>query len=314
MAFRLAPFMKQQATARCASVDSCRFAALAVAIVASFALASPLRAADPNAGKPSTSRGARDEAVQLIPMDKLSREMRSRVTSVINNTSIYRRLPTQSIDCDPELFEFLVLNPEVVVDIWRVMGITSMTLDRKTADAFHASDGQGTTGNVEFAFRSPELHVVYSEGMYDGPMYPVKLRGECVMVMKTTHVREQNGRPHVVNRLDAFLRIDNIGVELIARTLQPLLGKTADHNFAETSAFVGTLSRTAESNPAGVARLAQRLPHIDQQTRDKFAELAEHVADNAAAQAALAQSSPKSGPVTPASTRRQLSADEARDR
>ncbi|HEY2146523.1 MAG TPA: hypothetical protein VGH32_01215, partial [Pirellulales bacterium] len=240
--------------------------------------------------------------------------MRSRVTSVINNTSIYRRLPTQTIDCDPDLFEFLVLNPEVVVDIWRVMGITSMTLDRKTSEAFRASDGQGTIGNVEFAFRSPELHVVYSEGMYDGPMYPVKLRGECVMVMKTSHVREQNGRPHVVNRLDAFLRIDNIGVELIARTLQPLLGKTADHNFAETSAFVGTLSHTAEANPAGVARLAQRLPHINPQTRDRLAELAEQVADSAAAQAALAESSPKPGPVMPASTRRQLSAEEARDR
>ncbi len=293
---------------------SARFAALPITLLMSLAIAVPIRAADPNAGKASSSRAARDEAVQLIPMDKLSREMRSRVTSVINNTSIYRRLPTQTIDCDPELFEFLVLNPEVVVDIWRVMGITSMTLDRKSTEAFRASDGQGTIGNVEFAFRSPELHVVYSEGMYDGPMYPVKLRGECVMVMKTTHVREQNGRPHVVNRLDAFLRIDNIGVELIARTLQPLLGKTADHNFSETSAFVGTLSHTAEANPAGVARLAQRLPHIDPQTRDRFAELAEHAADKAAAQAALAESSPKPGPVTPASTRRQLSAEQDRDR
>jgi hypothetical protein len=290
-----------------------RLAAIAVAAFIFISLVRPLDAADPNAGKASTSRVARDEAVQLIPMDKLSREMRSRVTSVINNTSIYRRLPTQSIDCDPELFEFLVHNPEVVVDIWRVMGITSMTLDRKSSEAFHASDGQGTTGNVEFAYRSPELHVVYSEGMYDGPMYPVKLRGECVMVMKTACVREPNGRPHVVNRLDAFLRIDNIGVELIARTLQPLLGKTADHNFAETSSFVGTLSHTAETNPAGVGRLAQRLPHIDPQTRDKFAELAEHVADNAAAQSALADSSPKPGPVLPTSARRHLPAEESRN-
>jgi hypothetical protein len=288
-----------------------RIAFIAIAVIADSGL---LHAADPAAGKATNSRAARDEAVQAIPMDKLSREMRSRVTGVLNNTSIYRRLPTQSIDCDPELFQFLVHNPEVVVDIWRVMGITNMTLDRKSTEAFHASDGQGTTGNVEFAFRSPELHVLYSEGMYDGPMYPVKLRGECVMVMKTAYVREQNGRPHVVNRLDAFLRIDNIGIEFIARTLQPLLGKTADHNFAETSAFVGTLSHTAETNPAGVARLAQRLPHIDPQTRDKFAELAEHAADNAAAQAALAESSVKPSQAIPASVGHQAPAEEARDR
>lgn len=288
-----------------------RISIIAVAVLANSGL---VHAADPAAGKATNSRAARDEAVQAIPMDKLSREMRSRISAVINNTSIYRRLPTQSIDCDPELFEFLVQNPEVVVDIWRVMGITNMTLDRNGPDRFRAADGQGTTGNVEFVFSSPELHVIISEGMYDGPMYPVKLRGQCVLVMKTSHVREQNGRVHVVNRLDAFLRIENLGVEIVARTLQPLLGKTADHNFAETSAFVDQLSHTAEANPGGVSRLAQRLPHIEPKVRQQFAELAEHVADNAAAQAALAQSPSKSSGAIPAAARVRQSSGETRDR
>ena len=74
-------------------------------------------------------------------------------------------------------------------------GITSHT----TRTSFRAADGQGTTGSVEFVFHSPELHIIVSEGVYDGPMYPVKLRGQCVLVMKTTHVREQNGRVHVVS-------------------------------------------------------------------------------------------------------------------
>jgi hypothetical protein len=287
-----------------------RLALVAIALLANIG---PLRAADPAAGKATSSRAARDEAVQAIPMDKLSREMRSRVAGVINNTSVYRRLPTQSIDCDPELFEFLVHNPEVVVDIWRVMGITNMTLDRNSPDRFRAADGQGTTGNVEFAFRSPELHVIFSEGTYDGPMYPVKLRGECVLVLKTNYVREPNGRAHVVNRLDAFLRIENLGVEIVAKTLQPLLGKTADHNFAETTAFVGQLSHTAETNPGGVSRLAQRLGHVEPQVRKQLADLAEHVADNAAAQAALAQSTPKSGAI-PSSARVRQSSGDTRDR
>src|SRR5438105_3157187 len=107
-----------------------RFGLVCATAVSLLAMTGLARAADPAAGKATNSRAARDEAVQSIPMDKLSREMHSRVSAVINNTSVYRRLPTQSIDCDPELFEFLVQNPEVVVDIWRVMGITNMTLDR----------------------------------------------------------------------------------------------------------------------------------------------------------------------------------------
>src|SRR5947209_2501787 len=129
-----------------------------VCAVGMLATSGLIRAADPGAGKATNSRAARDEAVQAIPMDKLNREMRSRISAVINNSSIYRRLPMQSIDCDPELFEFLVQNPEVVVDIWLVMGITNMTLDRNGPDRFRAADGQGTTGNVDFAVDSPELH------------------------------------------------------------------------------------------------------------------------------------------------------------
>jgi hypothetical protein len=296
---------------RFALVCAGHVALVGIALLANSAI---LHAADPTGGKATNSRAAREEAVQAIPMDKLSREMRARISTVVNNASIYRRLPMQSIDCDPELFEFLVQNPEVVVDIWRVMGITNMTLDRNGPDRFRAADGQGTTGNVEFAFRSPELHIIVSEGVYDGPMYPVKLRGQCVLVMKTSHVREQNGRIHVVNRLDAFLRIENLGVEIVARTLQPLLGKTADHNFAETSAFVDQLSHTAEANPGGVSRLAQRLTHIEPKVRQQFAELAEHVADNAAAQAALAQSPSKPSGAIPAAARVRQSSGETRDR
>jgi hypothetical protein len=216
--------------------------------------------------------------------------MRTRVSTVINNVSVYRRLPTQSIDCDPDLFVFLVRNPEVIVDIWRVMGITNMTLDRSGPDRYRACDGQGTTGNVEFAYRGDDLHVIYSEGMYDGPMYPTKLRGQCVMILKSSYVRGSNGRVSVVNRLDAFLRIENLGAEIVAKTLQPLLGKTADHNFSETTSFVATLAHTAETNPSGVSRLAQRLRHVEPQIRQQFADLAVRAADDATADAALAQS------------------------
>jgi hypothetical protein len=266
---------------------SLTFVAAGFAILGLAALAS---AADPAAGKASNGRAARDDAIKSIPFDKMGADMKGRIWSVIDNVSVYRRLPTQSIDCDPELFMFLVRNPEVVVDIWRVMGITNMTLDRRGPDRFRACDGQGTTGNVEFAYRSDDLHVIYSEGMYDGPMYPTKLRGQCVMVLKSNYVRGPNGHVTVVNRLDAFLRIENLGAEIVAKTLQPLLGKTADHNFSETTSFVTTLAHTAETNPAGVARLAQRLRHVDPQVRQQFADVAVRSADDAAAGAALAQS------------------------
>jgi hypothetical protein len=265
----------------------------AVAIAGVGLLSASAHASDPTEGnKPSTSRAARDEAAQSIPFDRIPAEMRTRVVAVVNNPSLFRRLPAASIDCDPDLYLLLIRNPEIVIDIWQLMGITNMSLTRTGPDRFRAADGQGTSGTLEFAYRSADMHIIYSTGTYDGPLSPAKIRGESVVVLRTEYVGGASGNMRIVSRLDVFLHLDNVGIEWIAKTLQPLLGKTADHNFAETASFVASLSHTAEANPAGVARLANRLPHVDPATRQRFGELSAQASDRAdAARSAMAESS-----------------------
>ena len=67
------------------------------------------------------------------------------------------------------------------------------------------------------------------------------------------------------------MRFDRPATELVARTLKPLIVRTADHNFIETMRFVSLFSRTAETNPDGMQRLASRLESVDAATRREFA-------------------------------------------
>ena len=101
----------------------------------SDAMSTSAQAGDPTAGSKATnSRAARDDAAQSIPYDRLPAEMRSRVAAVVNNPSIFRRLPIATIDCDPDLYLLLLRNPEIVIDIWQIMGITNMALTRDGAE------------------------------------------------------------------------------------------------------------------------------------------------------------------------------------
>jgi hypothetical protein len=242
-------------------------------IIAIMLTASIGRAADDAGAKANTSRAAREEALRAIPFGHLGREARSKATRVVQDLSLYRRLPTKTIDCDPELYAFLVRHPEVVVNIWRVMGITQMQLDRLDATRYNVADGQGTKGHMEYLYSSPGTHLIYSEGTYDGPLYPRTVRGKCLLLLRTAQRRESNGRYTVIGQLDTFLSVENLGVEVLAKTFQPLVGKAADHNFTETANFVANLSHTAETNESGVLRLGRRLTGIDQATRDRFLEL-----------------------------------------
>lgn len=257
----------------------------------------------------STSRAAREEAVQSIPHDKISANARGKVQGVLNDVTIYRRMPMEVIDCDPNLYLFLLEHPDLVVNIWEVLGISDVAVRRISADAFKADDGAGTLGTVEFLYRSPGLHVVYAEGSYDGAMFAKAVKGKCLMVLRTSYNREGNGRLSVNCKLDTFIQLEHAGVELLAKTFKPLVGSVADHNFRETALFVSGLSRAAEVNYAGVARMAAKLKKVDPQDRDHFTQIAGKLASRAAQQATADARSADTVPRAPNLTTRRAGAD-----
>lgn len=225
-------------------------------------------AADPNAA--DSSHSAQQEALRNIPVSKLNEEAQRKVLSVLERPSIYRRLPTKTVDCDPEMFVFMVRNPEVVVNIWEIMGISQMVAERTGPYSWKGDDGQGTQSNIELVYGTDETHLVYGEGFYEGPLLKRKVAGRCVMLLRSGYGLGQDNRAQVSNKLDVFIAIDNVGAELIAKTLQPLVGSTADTNFTEAARFLGKMSQTAEQNPEGMPRLAAKLNRCDDRVKRDF--------------------------------------------
>lgn len=256
-------------------------------LVALWVGAPQARAAAPSkkAPKPpqgTSAREAREDAVRAVPYARLDRAARGKVSNVLANPTIFRRLPTQTIECDPHLYIFLVEHPDLVVNIWDVMGISDVSIDRVSEPVFDVNDRAGTRGRLEFVYRGPDLHVVYAHGSYTGPMLPRPVRGECVLLLRSSYIRSNDGRYFVRAKLDAFLRLENVGVGMLAKTFQPLVTTAADHNFRETVAFVASVSRAAEVNYAGVQRLADRLAKVTAECRQQFTELTAQLAVRAA--------------------------------
>jgi hypothetical protein len=236
--------------------------------------ASPLRAVRNNPFEATTSPEARRDAVRSIPLEKLDEAGRAKVQQVLSNVTIFRRLPVCVIDCDPHLHLFLVRHPDVVVNIWEVLNFSELQLRRTGANTFQVVEAEGSAGEVEFLYGDHETHVVYVEGTYIGPLLKRPVKGRCLLVLKTGYVLETDGRHYITNRLDTFVNVDPGGVELLTKTVQPLIGRVADNNFTQTVAFVGSLSRTAEVNGPGVERLASRLLRVHPDSRQRFAEVA----------------------------------------
>jgi hypothetical protein len=226
----------------------------------------------------TSSRAAREEATRAIPWRQIAPNDRQTAQFMVKNASMYRQLPTRIIDCDPDLFTFLIQRPEVVIDIWRVMGISQVALNRLPDGSYQGTDGAGTTGAVRYLSgnwgqEAQNTAVVYAEGAYEGAPFLTKIKAQSLMLVRSSAVQETNGRNYVTVRVDSFVRLEQVGIELMAKTVQPWISKTADRNLIETLTFVSNFSRTAEQNPQGVERLAMRLSAVDEPTRNELVKL-----------------------------------------
>ena len=241
----------------------------------------------------------RDEALRAIPLDQFSEPVRAKLLNVVSRPTIYRRLPTQSIDCDPDLHVFLLRYPEVVVNIWQLMGVTKVKVNRTGPLTFDALDGAGTVSRAELVYGTPETHVYYADGSYDGPLFQKPVTGNCVLLLRSSY-SERGGKTVVTSTLDVFARLDHLGAEILVKTLYPAVGKAVDFNFAESFKFVGQVSQAAELNGPGMQRLASHLQNVQPDVRESFSK---HV--DIAYQRAVLRKGGLAGPLASSPTERQ---------
>jgi hypothetical protein len=265
------------------AVRACRRGAIPLlcSLALCLTVATAARAADKN--RASSSTAARKDALAAIPRDKLTEAQIEKVRSVVNKPSVYRRMPTQVIRCDPDLYLFVMNHPEVMANIWQVMGIEDVVLQPQSDGRFLADDGAGTRGIGEFLYRSFDTHLVYAEGCYSGPLFSKPVEGTSIVLLKSAYNREPDGHYYITVRLDVFIRLDNVGLDFLAKTFQPLVVQVADYNFVATTNFLQSLSRTAEVNPKGMRRLAENLVNLPPEVRGEFMATTAQVADRAAA-------------------------------
>jgi hypothetical protein len=239
----------------------------------------------------SSSQESFREAVGALPLDRLAPEDAREVRECLDRTSLYRRLPAQSFDCDSSLLAFSLDHPEVIVDIWRTLDISRLSLDPTGPASWRLADGYGTVGSVRLLAtqhtRAGGRMLFLCEGGYTGVLAPKALTGKCLVLLRHRELSSAaagavRGTARHAITIDAFLQVDGKGLEIAARTLQPLIVRCAAWNAREICLFISELSDTCGENPTGVALLARRLSRTDPRQRQTLATIATGIAARSA--------------------------------
>lgn len=261
--------------ARCTVLTSTLYAVMSILWLANSP--TPIQAGENEIERVAFNREEKTDALRGIPYRQLDEATQAKVAGVVQNPSLFRRLPVQVIDCDQEMYQFLIGNPEVVVGIWQLMGITTVNVNRLNERQLHADDGAGTVTDIHVAYADDNTRLLIADGYYEGPMAPGRINAQCVLLLKSGFTRTDHGRDFVSNRLDVFVKFESKGADILAKTLHPFIGKTADHNFTESTAFLAKISKNSEENLPAMQQLAQRLSMLRPEVQQEFTEVVSRV-------------------------------------
>lgn len=221
----------------------------------------------------STSKKTQAEAIRQMPWESFDPQTRQTVKTLIERRSLYRRLPMAGGYCNPEIYDFLLCHPEVVVGLWQKLGYSQIQLDSPEPGRYRLREESGTTALVTVLYHDNQKMVLHCAGVYRGALTAKPLEGETVVLLqyRFTEDKDRNFAPLAITRIDCFIRIKNPGVDLVSRTFGPLIGKIVDSNFVKTVDFVNSVSENAELHPQATAETILSIESVRSET---LAELA----------------------------------------
>ena len=221
----------------------------------------------------SSTTAVRKQALQELPLDRLSNHARSKAESVLKNLGLFRRLPTLSFEIDPEVYDYFLRNPDVAVATWRAMDISKFKLQQVEPNQYQADAGDGSVGQVELFYHTPEDTLIHCDGAFKSPLLPRPIVARSLMRLQTTFAREPDGRIIGTHSGDVFVEFPSQAVETVAKVISPVSHSIADRNFKQMTLFAHLMSQAMARHPGWIEVIGHKLDGVGAERKQEFLEV-----------------------------------------
>ena len=221
----------------------------------------------------SSSWTALRKAQAALPLNRLNARQRQRADRILRNRSMFRRLPTVSLEAEPDVYRWFTRNPEAAVSIWRVLQISQFELTPHGRDTWTGKANDGSNGTIEVLLRTPTEQLLLCEGEYKNPLLPKPIQARALMYLKTQSEKQRGGVSKITHDLDLFVSFPSQTVETVAKVISPVSNMIADRNFRELSLFVRFMTVAMQRQPGWVEQVSQRIDGVTNRQREELLKL-----------------------------------------
>lgn len=212
-----------------------------------------------------------------LPWNELPPAVQVKIKSVVSGASLFHRMPQQTICADPEIYQFMVRHPDLVIGFWEQLGATQLSLREVRDNRFILKEPSDTAAVIDVLYRTSNICIAYAKGDYRGPLLARSYQGEVIIVLRSRFARDAMGEPLVVCDLDTFIQIDNVGADVLAKLFFASITRIADSNFEITTSFVSQVSHAASHNPATLKGMAGEITSVHPEIHEEFCDLVDRV-------------------------------------
>ncbi len=218
----------------------------------------------------TSSRRQRRASSKELPLNRLSRVNRVVVEGVLDDISLFRRLPVIRCEVDQVVMQLFTKHPDAAVSIWRAMGISDMQLTRLNGGQFRTDSGDGTHGVITVIHDAPDQKLIVCDGLFKGPMISKPIKARALMHLRTKYAQDRDGRTFATCTADVFVSFPSTAVETVARVISPVTYRIADQNFKEVGMFLRMMQIAMDKQPQWVEQIAAQLQGIPVSTQKEL--------------------------------------------
>lgn len=218
-----------------------------------------------------TSSGAvKKQAIAETKLDAVPVAARQKVQAVLQNPSLFRKLPTISFEVDRNVYAYFLKNPNIAVSSWQALGISKFSLAEVRPQVYTADAGDGSTGTIEVLYSTPEDTMIFCEGAFKSPLMSKPIVAKAVMRLRAKFHKEPDGRILATHSADVFVDLPSQTVETVAKLISPLSNTIADRNFKQLTFYAHMMTVAMARQPGWVEAMADRMKDITPAQRDDF--------------------------------------------
>ena len=219
----------------------------------------------------------RRAAAKELPVARLSLVNQQVVEGVLDNISLYRRLPVIRCEVDQPVLHFFTQNPDAAVSIWRAMGISEMKLTRLNRGQFRSDSGDGTDGVITLIHDTPTQKLIICDGMFKGPMLQKPIEARAMMHLRTRRSVDPRGREYNTCTADVFVSFPSTAIETVVRVIAPMTNRIADQNFKEVGMFLRMMQLAMDQQPGWIEQVTQQMDGVSDATKQSLLSTAASV-------------------------------------